>query len=101
MTLPLDAHGQPAVPSGKAALLAVQETSFDAIVCDIVMPLMDGMRFYDDLSAVRPELTRRVIFVSAWADAPEVRGFVDRTKRPVVAKPFEMPTLVGRLRALR
>jgi CheY-like chemotaxis protein len=86
--------------NGAVALVAVQERDYDVIVCDIMMPVMDGMTFYDDLSVVRPELARRVIFVSAWADEPEVREFLDRTKRPVVAKPFEVPALMEQIRAL-
>lgn len=89
-----------AAENGQAALLLVQEQSFDVILCDLMMPLMDGMTFYDDLSVLRPDLTRRVIFVSAWADQPEVQDFLGRTNRPVVAKPFEMPALVNQIRAV-
>jgi CheY-like chemotaxis protein len=86
--------------NGEAALVRVQEEDFDVILCDLMMPLMDGMTFYDDLSVLRPDLTSRVIFVSAWVDEPEVKDFLGRTKRPVVPKPFEMPELVRQIRAV-
>jgi CheY-like chemotaxis protein len=102
LTRVLQAHGleATAAENGAEALLAVGANSFDAIVCDLMMPVMDGMTFFDDLVALRPAQARRVIFVSAWVDAEPVKEFLDRAGQPVLAKPFEVPLLVDAIQAL-
>ena len=96
----LEAQGLHALTAenGAVALLALEGRSFDAILCDIMMPIMDGMTFYDGLAAERPEQARRVIFISAWADEPLVREFLDRVGQPVLPKPFDLPVLVEAIR---
>ncbi|HEX5581814.1 MAG TPA: ATP-binding protein [Gemmatimonadaceae bacterium] len=51
-------------PDGAAALRAVETTSFDAVVCDLRMPEMDGRAFLEALRERRPGLAARTIFVT-------------------------------------
>ena len=49
---------------GEEALRRVGAKSYDLIVCDLKMPKIDGIRFYQKLAASYPDVARRVIFVT-------------------------------------
>ena len=83
-----------AVENGLAALAAVQECRYRAIICDLGMPMVGGVRFYEDVASGDPALAKRVLFVSAMSRAPAIEAFLKRTGRPVLQKPFEMRALV-------
>jgi two-component system response regulator MprA len=84
--------------NGLAAFAEAQNQAFDAIVLDIMMPVIDGMHLYEALVAEDPAAASRVLFVSAWFDDPDVERFLRRTGRPVVAKPFDIHDIVRRVR---
>jgi two-component system NtrC family sensor kinase len=83
-----------AVENGLAALAAVRQARYRAIICDVGMPLVDGVRFHEILESRDPDLAKRVLFVSAVAGGPEVRELLTRTGRPLLQKPFEIRALV-------
>lgn len=89
-----------AVENGLAAFAELQQRRFRVIVCDIQMPFLDGMKFYEQLLEVQPELASQVLFVSGFADRPEVQAFLKRSGQPVVAKPYEIADLVEVVRQL-
>jgi DNA-binding response OmpR family regulator len=76
--------------NGLVALAAIQQRPFHAVVCDIMMPVLDGIRLYELMKRQYPEAAQRVLFVSAWFDDPKVQAFLERTERPVLTKPFDM-----------
>lgn len=80
--------------NGLEALAQLEGREFRAVICDIMMPVMDGIRLYQLLEARHPQVTKRVMFVSAWFDDPEVQAFLSRTGRPVLRKPFEIPEFI-------
>ena len=84
--------------NGLAALVLVQQHAYEVIVCDIMMPVMDGVRLYELLRHQYPEAARRVVFASAWFDDGDVRGFVERTSRPVLRKPFDIDEFLRTVR---
>jgi CheY-like chemotaxis protein len=79
-----------AVAANAAEALARIEDGvpFDAILCDVMMPGMNGMEFYRALARSHPSLASRVIFVTGGALVDEVRGFLESARTPVVEKPF-------------
>jgi len=84
--------------NGLEALAALEGNSYGAIVCDIMMPVMDGIRLYQLIEARHPDAAKHILFVSAWFDDPEVQSFLDRTGRPVLRKPFEIGDLLKAVR---
>jgi two-component system NtrC family sensor kinase len=76
--------------NGLEALAALEGNNYRAIVCDIMMPVMDGIRLYQLIQARHPDATKHVLFVSAWFDDPEVQSFLTQTGRPVLQKPFDI-----------
>ncbi|MGH7616584.1 MAG: hybrid sensor histidine kinase/response regulator, partial [Gemmatimonadaceae bacterium] len=83
---------------GLEALEMVRTASFDAIVCDLRMPGMDGEAFHERLRRDRPGLAARTVFITGDVVADGVRGTTQR--QPVVSKPFTFEKLEETLVAL-
>lgn len=67
---------------------------FDAIVCDLMMPDVDGVNFYQRLQASDPDAARRVIICSGGAFLPKARSFLESVEAPVLGKPFDIQELL-------
>lgn len=80
------------------ALALGGEAVFDAVVCDLRMPGLSGAGFYEQLEQRAPHLLRRVLFVTGDLASPEAVAFAARCRAPIVAKPFVVSELFGRLR---
>ncbi len=89
-----------AVENGVLGLRELGQREFDAVVCDYKMPELGGEGFFEQLEELFPEVTRRVVFVTAYADDPKIRGFLDQTGQVVLAKPVDTGVLVGEVQAL-
>jgi two-component system NtrC family sensor kinase len=72
----------------------------DAILCDIRMPDGDGPGLYDWLAAHRPDLTRRIGFVTGDTLGPSAGRFLARTGCPVIEKPFTPADIAAVLSSL-
>ena len=83
---------------GEEALLRVSAKTYDLIVCDLKMPKIDGMRFYQKLVPANPEMARRVIFVTGDVAGTEAESFLQESGCRWLAKPFRLKDL---LRAAR
>jgi len=81
-------------PNGLAALTLASQHPYDVIICDLRMPFLDGEQFFSELKKLYPDRSRRVLFVSAWVQEPELAAFLNRTGRPVLRKPFEISELL-------
>jgi signal transduction histidine kinase/ActR/RegA family two-component response regulator len=87
-------HDVEAVHSGAAGLaLLLGERRFDAVFCDLMMPEMTGMELYARLSAARPEVAARLIFVTGGAFTPDAADFLEKATNPCLEKPFEPTAL--------
>jgi len=60
---------------------------FDVILCDVLMPRMDGPALIEHLIRIAPEQARRVIVLTANVDSPEAARLADHH---VVEKPFNV-----------
>jgi CheY-like chemotaxis protein len=83
---------------GDEALRQVHTKSYDLIVCDLKMPKLDGIRFYQKLTASHPDLARRVIFVTGDVAGTDAEQFLQDSGCRWLAKPFRLGDL---LRAAR
>jgi PAS domain S-box-containing protein len=96
-------HDVVAATSGEEAraLLVEQNASFDAIVCDVLMPGMSGIDLYGEVERHRPELVMRMIFMSGASCMPAVVDFFERIRNPRLEKPLDLRRLRTLIRKLR
>ncbi len=60
---------------------------FDVILCDVMMPEVSGVDFYERLRVSVPDQAARVVFVTGGVFSPESRAFLDEGKHRVIEKP--------------
>lgn len=75
--------------SGREGLAALEERSYDVILCDMRMPILDGSGFYHELERRHPHLVSRIIFLTGDILSPEAQAFFAQVDRPYLAKPFK------------
>jgi len=78
---------------GGDALEEVAEGDFDLILCDIMMPEISGPEFYHRLADVRPDLQRRVLFMTGGA-LDRVQPMLKDVPKRLVEKPFSRKELL-------
>jgi CheY-like chemotaxis protein len=72
---------------------------FDAVVCDMQMPGLNGAQLYRAILAFAPEQAARMIFMTAGAGG-WVEGFLGSVSNPRLYKPFEADDLERLLASL-
>ena len=85
---------------GEEALVRVAAKAYDLIVCDLKMPKVDGMRFYESLSSSDPDLARRVIFVTGDVAGTDAGKFLQESGCRWLAKPFRLGDLLRTAREI-
>jgi nitrogen-specific signal transduction histidine kinase/ActR/RegA family two-component response regulator len=73
---------------GRDAQSMIGAHDYDAIVCDIRMPDLDGPALFRWLEAERPQLASRVVFLTGDTLGPSAVRFLAECGRPVLEKPF-------------
>jgi CheY-like chemotaxis protein len=86
-------HDVSVAKSGAEALAVLDENSFDAIVCDVMMPGITGMDLYATLRSRDENIARRVVFMTGGAFVPRVAEFLAAVDNPKLEKPFELGAL--------
>ena len=54
------------------------------------MPKMNGQEFYQQAVQKKPELTRRIIFLTGDVVNEETQAFLQSTGNPHISKPFQL-----------
>ena len=89
-----------AVASAREALERVRAFEpFEVVLCDLMMPDMTGMSFYEELSKLNPALAERMVFMTGGAFAPEAREFLRRVPVRCIDKPFSADALAEVVRS--
>jgi len=76
--------------NGAEAIRKVQETSYDLVISDMIMPEMDGPTLYREISRRRPEMLRRLVFTTGDSVGTASSEFLERVQRPVIPKPIDI-----------
>jgi len=66
---------------------------FDVIVCDLMMPVMDGIEFHRRLFDVLPEQANRIVFITGCAVTARVESFLRRVENKFLEKPIHIDGL--------
>ncbi len=62
--------------------------TWDVVFCDLMMPEMSGMEWYDGVRRAAPPLAGRIVFVTGGAFTDAAREFLERVPNARVEKPF-------------
>jgi signal transduction histidine kinase/FixJ family two-component response regulator len=89
----LPRHKVTTVPSVEAAEDAIMTTQFDVILCDVMMPDRTGLDMHRMIEAKRPDLLRRVVFMSGGAFTPALATFLETVPNTCLKKPFRKEEL--------
>jgi len=82
-----DGYRVDAAAEGQQALAQLQTQHYDAILCDLLMPELDGRTFYTRLQQQAPELCSRVIFITGDTFGTNSTAFLAQCGQPVLTKP--------------
>jgi DNA-binding response OmpR family regulator len=86
------------VTRGREAIERALDDRYDAILCDLMMPDVSGADVYAEVTAARPDLVDRFIFMTGGAFTARGREFLHSVSAPVLAKPFDLPVLDATVR---
>jgi len=82
--------------AGRAlSLVAADPTRFDIVLCDLAMPGVDGVAFYQRM--VELGVAERFVLMTGGAFTPRAADFLETTACPTIAKPFMMERLLDLL----
>jgi two-component system NtrC family sensor kinase len=79
----------------RRALVMIERTGYDAVICDVKMPELSGQELYGRVCQIRPEMSRRFIFITGDIDGEETRQFLTETRCSYFFKPFNLETLTA------
>lgn len=86
--------------SGQEGLAIAQAEQPDAILLDVMMPGMDGIKTFQHLQANPATQAIPVIFLTAKARISEQKEFSELPITGIITKPFKAPDLAQQMRSL-
>lgn len=83
----------------EAITILSDQPDFDVIICDLMMPGMDGIRFHQTVGERWPALQARILYCSGGAFTREAKEFVNSLdhKDRVIEKPVRKASLLERI----
>ncbi len=85
---------------GKLALEKMNNSSFDFILCDVKMPGMDGVTFYQQLKGIGSPYLGKFIFITGDTMSHEIQEFLKSINNPLLNKPFGLDDVKEAIRRL-
>lgn len=81
--------------------LLSSDADYTAIISDLRMPGMSGVALHDEIARRRPELLDRLVFSTGDVASRDAAEFLQRTRCPILEKPFELSKLGETLERIR
>jgi two-component system, cell cycle sensor histidine kinase and response regulator CckA len=77
--------------NGMEAMDRLRTGEYEAVICDLMMPRVDGQAFYIEAARDFPHLANRFLFVTGQASRKAgFSDFVSRTENHLIEKPFDI-----------
>jgi CheY-like chemotaxis protein len=67
--------------------------TFDVILCDVMMPNLNGIQLRDRIEAVAADQAARIVFVTGGILLPSVRGLLESVPNAWIEKPIDLEGL--------
>ena len=74
--------------TAERGLQKLLEQEYGLVICDVRMPVMDGIQLYRQVEQINPHLLSRFIFMTGDVMSESTRTFLDETHIPYLTKPF-------------
>jgi len=94
-------HDVEVAGDGESALAMVGAADYDVILCDLMMPHMNGRDVYERIRVQRPGLEQRVVFVTGGAFVPSLASFLESVDNLKLRKPFPFEHVLAIVREAR
>jgi PAS domain S-box-containing protein len=89
------------VNDGRQALeLLRHDCGYDVIVCDLMMPEVTGMDIYEELVQSKPDMSKRMLFMTGGAFTERARAFLESVPNRFLEKPFDLAQLESAVRSV-
>ncbi len=86
------------VGNGKDALDYTQSALYDAVICDVMLPRVDGEQVYRHVSSQQPYLADKFLFMTGDTNVRAgLADFASRSGNLLLSKPFDLVTLCDAL----
>ncbi|OLP53776.1 MFS transporter [Rhizobium rhizosphaerae] len=89
--LQLDGHETAEAGDGAEGLARLNEESFDLLLSDIRMPVMDGIALVHEAAAAYPDM--KILLMTGYAEQRERANDLAAKVVDVVPKPFTLPDI--------
>jgi signal transduction histidine kinase len=86
----LEGHTVDTAVNGVEALEKIDQGTYDLILTDTKMPILDGQGFYQEIGRRHPALLKRIVFVTGDVLDADKRAFLEQTGASTLAKPFDL-----------
>ncbi len=86
-----------AIGDGRQGLAQFHQAPFDLVILDVMLPSLDG---FEILREIRKDSRTPVVMLTARAETTDVVVGLELGADDYVTKPFELPELVARVRAV-
>jgi signal transduction histidine kinase/CheY-like chemotaxis protein len=73
---------------------------FDAVLCDLMMPVMSGMDVYEAIARIDAAQARRFIFMTGGTFTERAEQFLERVGNPRLDKPLDRSALRAAVRSM-
>ncbi len=85
---------------GEQALQKIKNHDYEAVICDLKMPRLQGDEFYFAAKQTRPTLADRFIFITGYSTDPRIHSFLAGNEVKFLLKPFPINGLISCVREL-
>lgn len=88
------------VATGENAVAAATDHEFDVILCDVMMPGLNGVDVYRRIAETRPGMERRIVFITGGTFMTTLADAVHATGATVLSKPFQIKHVLATIAAI-
>jgi signal transduction histidine kinase len=87
-----------ATSAGRALAMIQEGQRFDVLLCDLMLPEMDGPALYESIRDVDPLQAKRVVFMTGGVFTVRARDFLETVENKRLSKPFDVDALLAVVR---